>query len=136
MRWVLSLAIAAVTASSAVAQPQGATNPPQAVSFARLAARIQSGTPWAHIQRMDVPFGCKDLDVIAWSEKDNAALQNMGFEQVFRSSLGSAGFRVAGDPTNLFEEDHKTTDLQVGALVTRLDAKFCQTHTLKDSLVN
>lgn len=134
MRLFLGAVFSMALGASATAQPAAPAGAVRPITFAKVAARIPAGTVWAHLQASEAPFGCRDLRVLAWQDHNSADLKSSDFEQVFREKVSAAGFKVAGDPTNLFEEDQKSTDLQVGALVTGLDAKFCSTQTFKDSL--
>lgn len=94
-----------------------------------MAARVPEGAPWAKLQ-MDYPvFGCRDAETINWSAKNNQDVQNPEYERLFRAGMAKAGFKVAGDPDNLFQEDDKSADLQVGALVTQVSATFCAGQT-------
>jgi S1-C subfamily serine protease len=127
MRITLGAALALVMAGSALAQPSAS----QPVSFTKMAARIPAGTPWAHLQSDINRFSCGDDKVLTWEAEDNKVVQTSEYERVFRETLTEAGFRVSGDPTNLFEEDQKSTDLQVGALLTAITATVCSATTMK-----
>ncbi|MET0272501.1 MAG: trypsin-like peptidase domain-containing protein [Phenylobacterium sp.] len=97
-----------------------------------MAARIPAGTPWAHLQADDVPFPCKDFKVLTWDADDNKIAATEEYERVFRETLAESGFQVSGDPTNLFEEDQKSTDIQVGALMTGIAVTACSTQGMRD----
>jgi hypothetical protein len=58
------------------------------------------------------------------------------YERIFREEFAAAGLKVSGDPTNLFQQDDKSADLQVGALVTSLSARFCRDKTLKEAFAD
>lgn len=123
----------AVSARAQAASPVAAS--PRPVTFAKMAARIPAGTPWAHLQYGAGIFPCRDdYKLLTWDAKNNEEVQDPEFERVFREQLAQAGFKVSGDPNNLFEEDQKSTDLQVGALVTGVNALFCGTQTLGDRM--
>lgn len=68
-------------------------------------------------------------DVTLWVEANNKIDGIETFDRIFRDQLKGQGFRTAGDPTNLFE-DQASADLQVGALVTDLKIKICNYVTL------
>lgn len=125
---------AAPAAPVETAAPAGSS--PKAVSLRRLVARIAVGTPWAKLQTAGGLLGCIDDRTLTWTTANNETIQDPEFERVFRQEITGLGFRIAGDPTNLFEEDSKSADLQVGGLVTALQAKFCATQTVKDRLLS
>jgi S1-C subfamily serine protease len=133
MRFVVGLAVALAMAGAplAMAAEPSAAAP---VSFARMAAQIPVGTVWATLQSTDPPFfGCTDDNKLAWTAKDNGDAGSADYERIFREEFAAAGLKVSGDPTNLFQQDDKSADLQVGALVTSLSARFCRDQTLKES---
>lgn len=144
MRGLLGIALAFALVGSSAAQgvkadppspitprplsPDAKTKP---VSLARLAANIAPGTRWA--EEMKSPYfmvPCVSSgDVSLWREADNKIGGIETFDRIFRDQLKGLGFRTAGDPTNLFE-DQASADLQVGALVTDLRIKVCNYVTL------
>jgi len=133
-----TLGVAAVFWATSVAlSAQGqsiptAPEPLRPVSFARIAANIPAGSVWAHVQTNDGIYGCRDFKVLTWESSAKANVEVFEFERVFREELAQAGFKVAGDPTNLFEDDQKSSDLQVGVLITGLDATFCASQNYWD----
>jgi S1-C subfamily serine protease len=132
MRFGIGLAVVLVlgSAPAAMAAEPGAPAP---VSFARMAARIPAGTVWATLQEVSGPFGCRDLKTLTWSAKHNEDAGGPEFERTFREEFAAAGLQVTGDPNNLFQRDDKSADIQVGALVTGLSARFCADQTFKES---
>lgn len=132
MRFGVGLAAAFAVAGAPVAMAAEA-GAPAPVSFARMAARIPAGTVWATLQFRDFPFPCQDIDKLTWSEKNNQNVGGPEFDRVFREEFAAAGLRVTGDPNNLFQTDDKSADLQVGALVTSVSAKFCEVRNFKQA---
>lgn len=130
---VIGLVLAVAGLGTGPANAQGAG--PAPVSLTKIAASIPDGAKWGRVQIRDFPLPCMDHDTLIWNAKNNAAIQNDDLERVFREELAAAGYKVTGDPTNLFESDTKTAEFQVGALVTGIDARFCAQRTLKDSLL-
>jgi S1-C subfamily serine protease len=124
----VAVGLALVSAPAGAAQSADAG---RSVSFAKMAVRIPAGTAWAQLQADDLPFQCRNDDVLTWEAGDNDTFQDAELERIFRGELAKAGVRVSGDPTNLFEQDQKSSDLQVGALLTGIKATFCARHTLK-----
>lgn len=126
---LLAMRTANAQTPAAEAAPSGTYRP---VSFAKIAARIPAGTPWARIQSDDLPFQCLDDRTLTWEAEANETFQDPELERVFRAEMTGAGLVVSGDPTNLFERDEKSSDLQIGALVTSISSTFCVKHPLKD----
>lgn len=119
----------------AAAQTSGAAAS-RSISFAKIRASIPAGTPWAKLQFDDPPFPCRPGRTLTWDAESNESFQDRDFERVFREALAQAGLKVSGDPNNLFEEDQKSGELQVGALLTRIDATFCSKRSLKDQILD
>jgi serine protease Do len=133
--WILGLVLLSIViASGAAAQTSPSGTAPQ-ISFAKMAGRIPAGTPWAHLQYNDMPFPCRDVRVLTWDSKSNEMFLDPDLERIFRAEIATAGMAVSGDPTNLFEQDRKSSDIQVGALVTALEATFCAKKSLKDAVL-
>jgi hypothetical protein len=129
------LAVALLLNGASLAQPASpdAVGPAaHEVSFARMAARVPEGTAWAKLQLAYPLIGCRDLETLNWSAKNNQDIANPEYDRLFRTGLSQAGFKVAGDPDNLFQDDDKSADLQVGALVTDVSANFCGEQTLTE----
>jgi len=135
MRILLGLLAALGVATSSAAQKLDIVVPPpvtalpleapetiQPVTLARLAANIPLGKPWMTIQG---GFLCLAPKTLFWTEKDNQLGADATFKQVFREEIAKAGFKLSGDPTNLFNADESPTDLQIGALVTDLRMRAC-----------
>jgi S1-C subfamily serine protease len=93
------------------------------VSFARMAANLAEGQGFADVRSGYV--ACKSSgDILRWKSERNR-FTDPDFERMFRAELAKAGLNVSGDQTNLFEEDTKAADLQIGALVTDIKARLC-----------
>jgi serine protease Do len=102
--------------------PIGVTVRP--VSLTKMAADIRPGSPWITFEQK--PFACiRQSDPITWKAEGNQIGEDGGFQRTFREELGKAGFKFAGDATNLFEQETKASDLQVGALIKDMQLSFC-----------
>jgi len=128
--WRSAALALAIACGGAGAQAQQAASAP--VSLAKIAARIPDGARWGRLQIRAGILPCRDYDSLLWNAKYNASVQNEEFERLFREQLAQGGYTVSGDPTNLFESDTKTAEIQVGALLTGIDARFCAQQTLRD----
>jgi S1-C subfamily serine protease len=105
-----------------VVTPLETTSAVQPVSLARMAADMRPGTAWA------LEGGgllCLPMNLLRWRQEDNTIGSDGGFSRIFREELGKVGFKVGGDPTNLFEEGGQASDLQIGALVKDLRMRMC-----------
>lgn len=144
MRGWLGVALAFALVGSSAAQGLKVDPPPpitptplspdtktKPVSLTRLAANIAPGARW--LEETKSPYfmvPCVSTgDVTLWVEANNKIDGIETFDRIFRDQLKGQGFRTAGDPTNLFE-DQASADLQVGALVTDLKIKICNYVTL------
>jgi serine protease Do len=96
---------------------------PRSVSLARVGDSMKYGQFWAGIM-----WGkdCKwDTDV-TWDTSKFSIGKTAVTERLFRDTLASLGFAVAGDPNNLFKDDSDDgAELQVGALVTDISLIVC-----------
>jgi serine protease Do len=135
MRILLGLLAAMVVATPSVAQkidivvpPPAATRPLEApetvqpVTLSRLAANMPSGKPWMIVQG---GLLCVTDQTLRWTEKDNQIGEDAAFKRIFREEMAKAGFKMSGDPTNLFGAAEAPTDLQIGALVTDIRMRLC-----------
>jgi serine protease Do len=96
------------------------------VSFARIAANLPDGKVFA---KFLAPIPClapaiARADELHWRSTMNR-FSDPDFERIFRAELGNAGFKVTGDPTDLFRSGEETSDLQVGALITDFQVRGC-----------
>lgn len=136
MRGLLGLAFALALAGSAAAENITVIVPPrlaleplpsgsktQALSLTRVAANIPPGTAW-NANGGELAGLCTHYEVEHWVEGNNKIAAIDTFDRIFREELKAEGFSAGGDPTNLFE-DQGSSDLQVGALITKLQIKVC-----------
>ena len=103
------------------APPLDLSVPTAPVSLARIVADLPVGQTWAMVGSGAL---CITPVTIQWEAK-NEDLQTLGLERVFRETYTGAGLKVAGDRTNLFEQDSKPAEIQVGALIRDLRARSC-----------
>jgi len=87
---------------------------------------VPSGKTWARLQvQQGIPYTCDVVETLAWSAKSAEVFDDLDLERTFRTAMTQAGLAVSGDTDNLFETDQKSADLQIGALITNVDAVFC-----------
>lgn len=96
------------------------------VSLTRMAANIPPQKTWAEVGENPL---CATEYTLEWKSQNNVIDPSSGFEQAFRDAFAQAKLRVGGDPTNLFNDDVGTANLQVGALITDVRARFCSMWT-------
>ena len=95
---------------------------PAPVSFSRMAANLAEGQIFAVVgNALLCRIGGEPL---RWRSSMNQ-FSDPDFERIFRQEFAKAGLKVSGDQTNLFEQDAKAADLQLGALLTDFRAKLC-----------
>ena len=95
----------------------------QTLGLARIASSIRHGAPFVLVL-----WGKKcALDNLAsWDEANDGFEKGEVDERIFHETLTGLGFRVAGDPTDLFRDaEAPEGDLQVGALITDYTASIC-----------
>jgi serine protease Do len=101
------------------------------VSFARIAASLPDGQVFAKFR---TSIGCLIPEHRAYTEELHwrstlNRISDPDFERIFGVELGRVGFKVSGDPNNLFQTSAETTELQVGALITEFQVRGCGGHT-------
>jgi len=92
----------------------------QTLGLARIASSIRHGSPYAQVL-----WGrkCAPDSVVSWDEANDGFEKGDVDDRIFHETLSGLGFRVAGDPTDLFRDaEAPEGDLQVGALI--LDYSF------------
>lgn len=95
----------------------------QTLGLARIASSIRHGTPYAQVL-----WGkkCAPDSLVAWDEANDGFEKGEVDDRIFHETLTGLGFRVAGDPTDLFRDaDAPEGDLQVGALITDYSFSAC-----------
>jgi S1-C subfamily serine protease len=94
------------------------------VTLTRIGTTLQPGQVWVTIAGGLACIGHKTLE---WSAEDARNLQHdVEFVSLFSQALSEEGFSVAGGgSTDLFQSKSENADLQVGALVTRLNLETC-----------
>lgn len=92
--------------------------------FTHLYIKLDVGKVWWHSHG---GLFCLPGAQVAW-KGGQQELKNLGFEDILRSEVTSAGFKVDGDPGNLFDSSPSASDLQVAGLVTDLDFDTCMLY--------
>ena len=103
----------------------GATAAP--VSFTRMAASLADGQAFAEFRE-----GClipSRSEPLRWRSSMNN-ISDPEFSRIFRMEFYKAGFKVSGDPSNLFQNGSQATDLQIGALITDFRVKSCYNDSM------
>jgi S1-C subfamily serine protease len=98
---------------------------------------LAPGSAWGRYRKGDF---CEASDeALLWEGGGREELDLASFEPVFVEELGKVGFKLAGDPTDLFAEE-TSGDFAVGAQIVGLNGKFCEGKGLNfggaDSKVN
>ena len=95
----------------------------QTLGLARIASSIRHGAPYALVL-----WGkkCAPDNLASWDQANDGFEKSEVDERIFHETLTGLGFRVAGDPTDLFRDaEAPEGDLQVGALITDYTASIC-----------
>ncbi|MEO6340210.1 MAG: trypsin-like peptidase domain-containing protein [Caulobacteraceae bacterium] len=119
----LSAALLVCAGSRAEAQIAGpnADGEVRAVSLAKIVTKISREARWAEVQSGP---SCRPTGQETWSVSADQ-LQTSDLERVFRAEMQSAGFRVEGDPDNLFEQPASFGEFAVGAVIRGAAGQFC-----------
>lgn len=99
----------------------GATS--QTLGLARIASGLRHGAPYGVLM-----WGrkCAVDKLVSWDEANDSFEKGDVDDRIFHETLTALGFRVAGDPTDLFRDaDAPEGDLQVGALITDYTLAVC-----------
>jgi S1-C subfamily serine protease len=108
------------TAADFMAVPPGAQVRP--FGFTRVFAKLPSGKAWSH------PHGgifCAPQGSQSWNGGEHP--QNpTPYVETLREEMHNAGFKVDGDPDNIFEPTASTADIQLGAIITDMDIDYCE----------
>jgi S1-C subfamily serine protease len=112
-------AVPAAPAASAASPPADTAMRP--VALTRLVIRMTAGQPWLAMQG---GLLCLPSRKLIWDggQKD---LKGNEYVVAFRDTMTSAGFKVEGDPDNLFETSAPTSDYQVAGVITNMNIHFC-----------
>ncbi len=95
----------------------------QTLGLARIASGLRHGAPYAVVM-----WGrnCPVDSLVSWDEANDGFEKGDVDDRIFHETLSGLGFRVAGDPTDLFRDaDAPEGDLQVGALITDYTLAVC-----------
>ena len=90
--------------------------------FSRLVFRLTPGQIWLSPFRSII---CDDYARVPW-EGGQANGMDAGFAEVFQTEVKAAGFKGNDANDSLFEEARSSTDLQVGGMITSINAEFCK----------
>ena len=104
-------------------RPLEADRPSQTLGLARFSSSIRHGSPYALVL-----WGrkCAPDSLVTWDEANDAFEKTEVDDRIFHETLTRLGFRVAGDPTDLFRDaEAPAGDLQVGALITDYSFSAC-----------
>ncbi|WP_309642803.1 trypsin-like peptidase domain-containing protein [Phenylobacterium sp.] len=103
---------------------------PRSLTLARVGDTMKHGQPWAMIL-----WGrnCPIDNEVGWDAAQDGFKMDPVVERLFRDELAGLGFKVAGDPSNLFKDDEDNgADLQVGLLITDVSLFACGGFTSRD----
>jgi serine protease Do len=91
------------------------------VSLARMVVKMNRGQVWGSMQ---VGVLCIPGGTLSW-RSGRIDVKNEEFDDVFREEMEKAGFKVEGDPNNLFEEARSSSEYAVAGFVKDIKAKLC-----------
>ena len=91
------------------------------VSLAKIVTKLSREARWAEVQ---TGASCRPTGHENWGVSADQ-LQTPDLERVFRSEMQSAGFRVDGDPDNLFEQPASFGEFAVGGVIRGASGQFC-----------
>ena len=91
------------------------------LSFTRMVAKLNRGQAWGNIQ---VGLLCLPGGSLTW-KGGRMDIKIEDFDDVLRDEMSKAGFKVEGDPNNLFEQPTSTSEYAIAGSITNIQAKFC-----------
>ncbi|MCA6317434.1 MAG: trypsin-like peptidase domain-containing protein [Phenylobacterium sp.] len=109
--------------AAVVDRPLEADRPSQTLGLARISSSIRHGASYALVL-----WGkkCAPDSLVTWDEANDAFEKTEVDDRIFHETLTGLGFRVAGDPTDLFRDaEAPAGDLQVGGLITDYSFSAC-----------
>lgn len=101
--------------------PAGAA--PRSVSLARVGDSLRHGQKY-----LEIRWGsnCQPDSDLTWDSSKDGFTNDTASGRSFRDELSALGFKVAGDPNNLFkDQEDDGAELRIGALVTDLNLSVC-----------
>jgi serine protease Do len=109
-----------------IVPPLPAGTPVRSVALVRLADDMKDGEPWAELAQGAL---CAGRYTKYWNSAAFSLKKGPVEERAFKEELTQAGFKVAGDVSNLFEGNgSEGAQLQVGALVKSVKFDMCSKH--------
>lgn len=126
-RWLAgALVCNLVFAGPAAAQPipgSTAVNTMRPIQLAKLVLKIKRGDSLGKARAGAL---CILPEEIFWSSGNDVPLAVEEFDDRFREEMNHAGFRLAGDPSNLFEDSRdNSAEYLVGGMITRVEVDLC-----------
>lgn len=91
------------------------------VAFTRLVAKLSRGQPWGTLQ---IGLLCLPAGELTW-RGGRMEIKTEDLDDVFREEMQKAGFKVDGDPNNLFEQVPSTSEYAVAGEITSIQASIC-----------
>ena len=91
------------------------------VAFTRLVMKLNRGQPWGVIQG---GVFCIPQGNLSW-RSGRLDVRSEDFDEVFREELEKVGFKVEGDPNNLFEQTQSSSEYAVAGSIRKVEAKLC-----------
>jgi serine protease Do len=115
------VAIPAIAQSQFDPLPAGTQTRP--VQLTRLVAKLKRGEKVGHFK---VGVVCWMGEDISWKSGGRKELSTEEFDDVFREELGKLGYKVAGDPANLFADaNDNSAEYLVGGTIDKLNVDLC-----------
>jgi S1-C subfamily serine protease len=95
--------------------------PVRPIAFTRMVAKLDRGQPWATLQ---VGVFCIPGGTVTW-RGGRLEVKTEDLDDVFREEMQKAGFRVEGNPDNLFEQEPSSAEFAVAGEITSMQGQFC-----------
>ncbi len=122
-----SVALAVLFAApEALAQPAGGEDHSpfdqvRPIAFTRLVAKLDRGVPWASLAG---GLLCIHQGSLSW-KSGRLDVKTDELDDVFRDQVEKAGYKVEGDPNNLFEHQTTTSEYAVAGTIKSASGFFC-----------
>jgi S1-C subfamily serine protease len=113
-------------------QPQPKAAPPQdylAVEFGKLVVRLDVGTPYFLEQQGPT---CLTSKTVTYSG-GVSEYKLPGLKETFDDEFQSAGLKIVGDPTNLFDSNSGTSDYVISGFSAQFHQEVCSPNPIGDA---
>ncbi len=123
--WAAAVVVLAGLGRTAQAQTAAPGDDTRPFGFSRVLARIPVGTVYLYPH---AGLLCLSSGHRSWENSSDAVLQPAPYQAALRGEMKAAGYKVDGNPENVFESTASTSDIQLAAIITAITLDYCQPY--------